>query len=273
VASNSVSTSAISLLGDSKLDTLTLWQRDPWLLGPDDENVAFTGSEGVVYGVFDVDNVETSIVTFTVSDNTNTSHVTTTSGHGDNTSIELDEVGDLTSGEIDLYGVVDLDGWVRVTDSSSIVRDQEWDSALAQLHSLDLSKLVFCLLGLDSVDSEATLGIVDQAEVLASLLDADDIHEASWVGGISADLAINLDQALHNNCFGLARVEGILQTVSDEDDKRHAVSQFVRTGGRTGSIGTGQFVQEPVRWSAQALLVLLWSSTHGCVSKSIKTIK
>jgi len=90
------------------------------------------------------------------------------------------------------------------------VRDQEWDSALAQLHSLDFSKLVFSLFGLDSVDGETALGIVHQTEVFASLLDADNVHETSWVGGIGSDLAINLDQALHDDGLGLACVEGIL---------------------------------------------------------------
>jgi hypothetical protein len=31
----------------------------------------------------------------------------------------------------------------------------------------------------------------------------------------------------------------------------------VRTGGGLGSIGSGHFVQEPVRWRTEALLVLL----------------
>ena len=90
------------------------------------------------------------------------------------------------------------------------MRDQEWDSALAQLDSLDFSKLVFGLLGLDSVDGETALGVVDQTKVLASLLDRDDVHETGWVGGIGSDLAINLDQTLHDNSLSLARVEGIL---------------------------------------------------------------
>jgi len=90
------------------------------------------------------------------------------------------------------------------------VRDQEWDSALAQLYFLDLSKLVFCLLCLNSVNCEAALGIVNQAEMLSCLLDADDIHETSWVGRVGADLAIDLDQALHDNGLDLACVESIL---------------------------------------------------------------
>lgn len=90
------------------------------------------------------------------------------------------------------------------------MRNQEWDSAFAQLHSLDLPQFVFRLFGGDSVDSEATLGIVDQTEVLSSLLNGDHVHEAGWIGDVGADFAIDLDQALHNDGFGFARVESIL---------------------------------------------------------------
>ena len=117
VASNGVRTSAISLLSNCELHTLALWQRYPWLLGTNDEDVVLTGSKRVVNGILDVDNVEASIVTLTVGDDTNTTHVTTTSDHGDHTSVELNEVLDLAGGEVDLDGVVDLDGWVWVTDT------------------------------------------------------------------------------------------------------------------------------------------------------------
>jgi hypothetical protein len=64
-----------------------------------------------------VDNVEATVVTLTVGDDTNTAHVTTTSDHGDVASVELDEVGDLAGGEVNLDGVVDLDQGVRVADA------------------------------------------------------------------------------------------------------------------------------------------------------------
>jgi len=90
------------------------------------------------------------------------------------------------------------------------MRNQEWDSALAQLYSLDLSKLVCGLLGGDAVDSEATFGIVYQSEVLASLLNGDNVHEASWVCSIGSDLAIDLDEALHDYRLNFASVKRIL---------------------------------------------------------------
>ena len=111
-------TSAISFLSDCELDALALWQRDPRLLRSDDEDIILTRSERVVYGILDVDNVEASVVTLSVGNDTNTSHVTTTSDHGNDTCVELDVFGDLAGSEVNLDGVVDLDLWVRVTDTT-----------------------------------------------------------------------------------------------------------------------------------------------------------
>ena len=128
------STATISLLGNRKLenyqqqirhnqlcfiaylDTLALRQTDPWLLLANDEDVALAGSERVVDGIFDVDDVETSVVALTMSDDTNTTHVATTSHHCNDASVEANEVGNLASGKIDLDCVVDLDGGIWVAD-------------------------------------------------------------------------------------------------------------------------------------------------------------
>ena len=93
------------------------------------------------------------------------------------------------------------------------MRNQEWDSALAQLYPLDLCQLVFRLFGCDSVDGKAAFGIVDKTEVFASLLNRYDIHEASRVGGVGSYFAVDFDEALHHDGFGLTTVEGILQSV------------------------------------------------------------
>lgn len=68
-----------------------------------------------------MDDVETTVVALTMSDDTDTTHVTTTSDHSNGTSVELDGVGDLASGEIDLDGVVDLNQRVRV--ANAVVED------------------------------------------------------------------------------------------------------------------------------------------------------
>lgn len=40
------------------------------------------------------------------------------------------------------------------------------------------------------VHGEVSLGVIDQAEVLATFVDGGDIHEARWVGHISSDVEI-----------------------------------------------------------------------------------
>ena len=118
------------------------------------------------------------------------------------------------------------------------MRNQEWDAALAKLYSLNLAQLVLCLLGCDAVDGEAALGVVDEAEVLASLLNGDDIHQTGGEGGVGADLAVNLDEALHEDGIDLASVERVLQAVAEKYDQRQRVAELVRTGGGLGSVGT-----------------------------------
>lgn len=358
VAADGVRASAVTLLSNGKLDTLALGQGDPGLLGADDKDVGLPGSEGVVNGVLDVDDVETTIVALTVSNDTDTTHVTTTSDHGNVADLEADKVVNLASGEavkwlvnhfgpttidshvgrqnlLDLDSVIDLDQRIRVADAvtfkvshqrdflktyqpyaislrlflnlfslayikfvilfrgtkkgvgeeriqpklgptadrcrknsrSRIMRNQEWDTATAQLDALDLAELVLGLLGLDAVDREAALGVVDEAEVLARLLDGDDVHEAGRVGRVGADLAVDLDQALHQDGLGLAVVQRVLEAVADEDDQGQAVAGLVGTGRGLGSVATGQLVQQPVLGGAEALLVLL--SCKGEVDVSI----
>lgn len=94
------------------------------------------------------------------------------------------------------------------------MRNQEWNAALAQLDALNLAQLVLGLLFGDAVDGEAAFGVVDESEVLARLLDADDIHEASRVGRIGAYFAVDFDEALHHDCLCLAGVEGVFEAVT-----------------------------------------------------------
>lgn len=129
--------------------------RDPRLLAADHEDVTLTCGEGVVDGILDVNDVEASIVTLTVSYDTNTTHVVTAGDHGDGTGIELDEVGDLTRGHIDLNGVVHLDQRVGETNTSymSVSSIKETTSTLRS--SSVFKGMLHCVLSLSSNQSLA----------------------------------------------------------------------------------------------------------------------
>jgi len=77
--------------------------------------------------------------------------------------------------------------------------------------------------------SEAALGVVDKAEVLACLFDRDDVHKTGWVCRIGANLSVDFDKALHDDGFGFAGVEGILE--SSRKSERLATSTTNRELG------------------------------------------
>ena len=61
-------------------------------------------------------------------------------------------------------------------------------------------------------------------------------HETGGVGRVGANLAINLDQALHDNRGHLTSVERILQAVTEEDHEGKRLAKLVWTRGGTGSL-------------------------------------
>ena len=86
-----------------------------------DENVTFTSSEFIVDRILDMDNVEATVMTFTMGDDTYTTHVATTSNHCNSTSIELDEVGDFASVQVNFDSVIDLESWIGIADAAKSV--------------------------------------------------------------------------------------------------------------------------------------------------------
>ena len=121
-------------------------------------------------------NIESTDVLFTVNDNTRPTHVTTTGDDDNITSVELDEISDLSLLNIKLDGIVDLDEGIGVTDGATVVGDDMGDTLATNSDLADLEELVGRLLRSDAVDRETTLDVVKQTEVLAGLLNRDDVY-------------------------------------------------------------------------------------------------
>ena len=77
------------------------------------------------------------------------------------------------------------------------------------------AELVGSLRGGDPVDGETSLDVVDDPEVLSSLLDLDDIHEAGGELGVGLGLSIDLDQTLLHDRLNLFHAQGILDSIPD----------------------------------------------------------
>jgi hypothetical protein len=147
------------------------------------------------------------------------------------------------------------------------VRDQEWDSTSTQLNPLHFSELERGFLSLNSVDSETAFGIIKKSEVLSGLFDADDVHQSCRVGHVGAHFSVDLDEALHHDGPRLTVVQGILESVSNENNERQAISFFVGTGRWLDAVGAAEFIEKPVIRGGEPLLVLL--SAFRSVTRNI----
>merc|ERR1719312_1503506 len=174
-----------------------------------------------------------------------TSTVSPSSAHAEDASVEPDGILDLASGNVHLDAVVNPDGRVWEANGSTIRGVQEGDILRSSLDLTDTAQLVLSLSCGDAVHDEPALHVVDDAEVLAGLLDLDDIHEASWKLGISPELPINLDQALLTDSLDLLHGKGILQAVPEEQSNRQRLSLFVGSRAWLDGKNTSQFVQHP----------------------------
>ena len=122
-----------------------------------------------------MDDVETTNVLLAVGNDTATTPVTTTGDEDEVASIKLDKVGELALLNVEANGVVDLDQGVGVTDGAAVVSDDVGDTLVANRDLADLEELVGSLLSGNTVDRETALDVVKETEVLARLLNRDDI--------------------------------------------------------------------------------------------------
>ena len=114
-------------------------------------------------------------MSFPPHNRTNPTHITSTSNHAHRTNIELDKVRNLAGLDIVLGGIVHPDQGIGVADGPAIVSDDVGNALVADRHLANLEKLVGRLLRGDAVDRETTLDIVKETEVLARLLNGDDV--------------------------------------------------------------------------------------------------
>jgi len=228
--------SLLAFLGDGETDSLALGEGDVGLVGlADHKHIAQTGGHGVVRGILDVDDLKGSRVLLPVGDGAYTSQVTASSDHAQVTAVKFDVVCDLASGYVHLDSVVDLDKRVWVAYGASVMGAKIGHSLGSGPHLANLAQLELGFFAANSVDNESSLDVVDETEVLSSLVDGDDIHESSRVGDVSAHLAVDLDKTLHHDLLGLHVGQSVLETVAQEDDEGQTFSQLVRSSGCTGS--------------------------------------
>jgi len=212
--------------------------------------------------VLKVDDLEGPWVAFTVYDGPNAANTVSSCNHCNVANLKLDVIEDFATGEVIPHRVVHLDIRIWILDRTPVMGDTVWNALWSLLDVLDLAELVCGLILADPVDAELALGVVQNAKLLLRFLNIDYVHEASWEEHVCSHLSIDLDQALHDNHLRLVVGERILETVAEQDDQWHALSQLVRSRRWARRKNTLELAQHPVGRGEHALQMLLWPTRH-----------
>jgi hypothetical protein len=199
-------------------------------------------------GVFDVDDIERTWVSFSRLDGTNSTDILAADDLAHVTGVEFDPVGDFVGGEVELDGIADFAVWVWVSDGSSVVCNEEWHVVFLDKDFLHSAEFVRSFLGGDSVHDESAFGVVNQSEVLVGLLNRNNVHETGWVFHVGSDFLVDLDHSSHQDFLALVSSKGVVESVSDEDGQRKAFSEFVWTGVWSDAENAAGFWEHPVVW-------------------------
>lgn len=262
----------VELLDDGLADAVVLGEGDHGSVTlANDEDVGQTGGERVTSGVLDVDNFEAARVLLQLGDDADTADVSAASDLDQVANLEGDSLDNLAGLEVELDGVVRLDVRVGVSDGSAVVRGEVRDVVLAEDGSADTAQLELGLLRADSVDDIAALGVVQETEVLVGLLDRDDVHVASRVARVAADLAVDLDELLQDDEGHLAAGERVFEAVTEQDHHGEALTEFVGSVARARSKDTAHLAEHPVLRRVNTLQVL--DKTSGLLGKKRKKRK
>jgi len=253
----------ISLSDERKFDAFRLGELDERLLArSNDENVGETGSESAAIGILDVDDLVGTGVLLEMHESTDTTNIVTSGNEADSSILEFNNSINLVSLKVQLDRVVLLDIWVGIADGSAVVGHNIRNFVFAKHLSLDSAKFESSFLSIDSDRLETTLHVVENAEVLSSLGEGNDIHAAEWEPWIATNFVVNLDIAIlvSADFDALLAGEGVLQSIAEQDCHRDALSQLMGSCRWARCVHTLQFVQTPVTWCPHALHMLLWSS-------------
>mmetsp|Transcript_10658 Transcript_10658/g.17650 ORF Transcript_10658/g.17650 Transcript_10658/m.17650 type:complete len:201 (+) Transcript_10658:305-907(+) len=191
----------------------------------------------------------------------NTTGVTTLGEHNHGTEFELVDVGHLSGSDIDLDSVVDLDIRVWVSQSASIVSDGNRNLVGRDVNLVDAAELVGGLITLDSVKDETSLGVEKKTETVSGLLELNHVHETRWEVVVGSDLSVDLDTTFHANLHALLVGEGILEAVTEDNRDREALTQLVRSSGRSRGPDSTHFAEVPMLRSMETLQMFLWSAS------------
>ena len=121
------------------------------------------------------------------------------------------------------------------------------------------------LLVLEWHESESSLDIIKNPEVVTGLGDGDDVHEPDGILDVPPDDSVNLNLVVRvvEDDLSLSPSQGVLQLPGEDQGQWNALSELVWALSWPGGVDSAQLVEHPSLWSSDSLHMLLRSSCLG----------
>jgi len=191
-----------------------------------------------------------------------TTNVVTTDDVDSAEVLEFNDAFDFAVFQVKFDGIVLLDVWMGEADGPAVVRDDVRDLVLAENLVLNLAEFEVCFLVINTNRLEATLQVVEHAEVLVCLHNLDNVHQAEWVLVVASNLAIHFDVVILviADLLYLLAGKSVVESLSDKDRNRDALAQLVWASVWARRATSLLLVEHPVGWCVHSLQVLLGTS-------------
>ena len=158
---------SVSFLKGIEIDTITFWKGDQWFFLSDNEDIAFSGSKGFSISILNVDDVETSQMSFNVQDLSSSTNIVSASNVTEMSWLIFNPTFDLVFLDIEFNGVSFSDFWVGESNGSRIVSDNVWDFVWSNSSLFYFQEFVFWFWILELDDGESTLNVVENSVALS----------------------------------------------------------------------------------------------------------
>jgi len=131
-----------SLLNNRQLDTTAFGKRNP-RLSPfaNDEDITHASCKLMTSCILNMDGLKAPLVLLPALDHAHSPSVPSPRNHNHIPHIEFYEISDLVAFQVQFYGVISLDYWVRIADGAPVVGVQIRDALLSKLNRPNLTQL------------------------------------------------------------------------------------------------------------------------------------
>ena len=253
----------VSLLHDAEAHTLGLRQACGQGSGlAKHEDILLASGKAISSGIAKGDDVEGSWVSLERDDVTNTTRVAPLGDHSNLAGREFDKIHNLARSNVDLHDIIDLDKRIGVTDGASIVSHHIGDLLQGGSYASNTTQLVGGLSSVNLVKDKFAFRIEDQTEGVVGLGDFHHVHKSNRVVHISANLTIYLDKLLHADLLSLLTSQGVLQSITKNEDDRKTLTKLVRALRGARGPDAIHLGKHPMLGRIQALKMFNVSTSH-----------